>query len=462
MAKAGKVYDVIVVGAGPAGIFCTLNLVKKGLKVLLVEKGKPLPQRVCPAPAAPCLMCATCSITSGWGGAGAFSDGKLTFSSQVGGWLNSFFTDKELEKVIEEVVETFSEFGAPPGRVFGSNLEAIEELKRKAIMADLVLVPTQIKHLGTENCSKVLESMFAYLKNQAEILFNLEVKSLIVESGEVKGVITNRGIFQSRIVVLAPGRTGADWLRREANRLSLTLTQNNVDLGVRVEVPAPILEPLTEPLYEAKLLYFSRPFEDRVRTFCMNPYGEVIREVYEDVITVNGHSFAGKKSENTNFAILISTNFTQPFKEPIAYGKYIARLANLLGEGIILQRLGDLIQGRRSTWERVGRSVVKPSLRTVTPGDLSFALPYRYLVDALEMLKALDKLAPGVYSPHTLLYGVEVKFYSSRLKLNKNLETEVKNLFAAGDGAGITRGLAQAAASGILVARSVLKEFKAV
>ncbi len=462
MSKTRKNYDVIVVGAGPAGIFCTLNLIKKGLKVLLVEKGKPLAQRVCPAPRVPCLMCDSCSITSGWGGAGAFSDGKLTFSAQVGGWLNSFFSEKELNKTIEEVIRTFSEFGAPTGRVFGEDIEAIEKLKRKAIVAELVLVPTRIKHLGTENCSKVLQSMFNYLKNQADILFGTEVKSLIVENGQAKGVVSNRGEFRARVIVLAPGRIGADWLRKEATRLGFTLTQNNVDLGVRVEVPAPILEPLTKPLYEAKLLYFSRPFEDRVRTFCMNPHGEVIREVYEDVITVNGHSFANKKGENTNFAILVSTNFTQPFKEPIAYGKYIARLANLLGEGIILQRLGDLIQGRRSTWERVERSVVKPSLQAVTPGDLSFALPYRYLVDALEMLRALDKLAPGVYSPHTLLYGVEVKFYSSRLKLDKNLETEVENLFAAGDGAGITRGLAQAAASGILVARSILKRLEAV
>lgn len=462
MAKTAKIYDVIVVGAGPAGIFCTLKLVKKGLKVLLLEKGKPLAQRFCPAPQTPCSMCASCSITSGWGGAGAFSDGKLTFSSQIGGWLNSFFSEKDLEKTIKEVVKTFIDFGAPAGRVFGDNLEAIEELKRKAIMAELVLLPTQIKHLGTENCSKVLQSMFNFLKDEVEILFNTEVKSLIVENGQAKGVVTNRGEFRGKTVVLAPGRTGADWLRKEATRLRFTLTQNNIDLGVRVEVPAPVLEPLTKTLYEAKLLYFSRPFEDRVRTFCMNPYGEVIREVYEDVITVNGHSFADKKSENTNFAILVSTNFTEPFKEPIAYGKYIARLANLLGEGIILQRLGDLIQGRRSTWERVERSVVKPSLQTVTPGDLSFALPYRYLADVLGMLRALDKLVPGVYSPHTLLYGVEVKFYSSRLKLNKNLETEVKNLFAAGDGAGITRGLAQAAASGILVARSILKRLRAV
>lgn len=462
MSKTRKIYDVIVVGAGPAGIFCTLNLIKKGLKVLLVEKGKPLAQRVCPAPVVSCLECASCSITSGWGGAGAFSDGKLTFSSQIGGWLTSFFTEKELDETIEEVVRTFSEFGAPPGRVFGEDIEVIEELKRKAIMAELVLVPTRIKHLGTENCPKVLQSMFTYLKDRADILFNTEVKSLIVENGEAKGVVSNRGEFKGRLIVLAPGRIGADWLRREATRLGFTLTQNNVDLGVRVEVPAPILEPLTNSLYEAKLLYFSRPFEDRVRTFCMNPYGEVIREVYEDVITVNGHSFAKKRGENTNFAILVSTNFTHPFKEPIAYGKYIARLANLLGEGIILQRLGDLIQGRRSTWKRIERSVVKPSLQAVTPGDLSFALPYRYLADALGMLKALDKLVPGVYSSHTLLYGVEVKFYSSRLKLDKNLETEVKNLFAAGDGAGITRGLAQAAASGILVARSILKRLKAV
>ncbi len=455
-----KVYDAIIVGAGPAGIFCSLKLAERNFKVLLLEKGKPLEKRVCPSPQGRCLFCSSCSITSGWGGAGAFSDGKLTFSSEIGGWLKTFFPRRELNWAIEEAIQAFSDFGAPPGRIFGEESEEVEELKRRAVQAELVLVPTKIKHLGTENCFRVLEAIHRHLKEKIDLLFETEVKEILVKENRVQGVVTNRGTYRGKTVVLAPGRIGADWLRKEAIRLGFTLSQNNVDIGVRVEVPAPILEPLTKPLYEAKLLYFSRPFEDRVRTFCMNPYGEVIREVYEDVITVNGHSYARRKTENSNFAILVSTNFTHPFKEPIAYGKYIARLANLLGEGIIIQRLGDLIQGRRSTWERVNRSLVKPSLTAVTPGDLSFVFPYRYLVDVLEMLKALDKLAPGVYSSHTLLYGVEVKFYSSRLKLKKNLETEVGGLFAAGDGAGITRGLAQAAASGILVAWSVVNKLK--
>jgi hypothetical protein len=258
------------------------------------------------------------------------------------------------------------------------------------------------------------------------------------------------------MVIAAPGRAGARWLAAEAERLGLTVGVNPVDLGVRVEVPAPVMEPLTNDLYEAKLLYRSKQFEDMVRTFCVNPYGEVTTERYPGkIITVNGHSYANRRTANTNFALLVSTTFTTPFKEPIAYGEYIARLANLLGEGIIVQRLGDLMRGRRSTADRIARSTVRPTMNNATPGDLSFVLPYRYISDILEMLAAMDKIAPGVNSRNTLLYGVEVKFYSQRLKLDSGMRTEVKNLYAIGDGAGITRGLIQASAAGILAARAI-------
>jgi uncharacterized FAD-dependent dehydrogenase len=258
-------------------------------------------------------------------------------------------------------------------------------------------------------------------------------------------------------VIVAPGRTGADWVKQEARRIGLSSTPNPVDIGVRIETPAAILSGLTDVAYESKLIYYAKTFDDKVRTFCMNPYGEVVTEETNGIITVNGHSYATKKTENTNFAILVSSTFTKPFDDPIAYGGVIAKLANLLGKGVIIQRLGDLMEGRRSTSERISRCITRPTLPSATPGDLSFVLPYRYLKDVMEMLEALDSIAPGIYTRHTLLYGVEVKFYSNRIKLSPALESEIKNLFFIGDGAGVTRGLLQASASGIIAAREVLR-----
>ena len=288
--------------------------------------------------------------------------------------------------------------------------------------------------------------------------------SINVEKGRVKGVTTEGGeSFDCDYLILAPGREGADWLAKEAERLKLTMHSNPVDLGVRVEVPVAVMAPLTDVLYESKLEFVSRSFDDRVRTFCMCPGGEVIMESTggcDPVITVNGHSYAERKTENTNFALLVSTAFTKPFNQPIAYGRYLARLANILSGGVLLQRLGDLMEGRRSTPERIERGLVKPTLPNATPGDLSFALPYRYLTDIVEMLQTMDKLAPGVASPHTLLYGIEVKFYSSRPQLSPSLETEVKGMFAVGDGAGVSRGLIQASVSGVVAAREIVRQRK--
>jgi len=282
--------------------------------------------------------------------------------------------------------------------------------------------------------------------------------------GEVKGIKTEAGdSFDCHYLILAPGREGADWLVKEAARLNLTMHSNPIDVGVRVEVPAAVMADLTSVLYESKLEFLTKSFDDRVRTFCMCPGGEVIMESTgggDPVITVNGHSYAERRTNNTNFALLVSTVFTKPFREPIAYGKYLARLANILSGGVLLQRLGDLMEGRRSTPARIERGLVQPTLKDATPGDLSFALPYRYLTDIVEMLQTMDKLAPGVASRHTLLYGIEVKFYSSRPQLSPSLETEVKNLFAVGDGAGVSRGLIQASASGVVAAREILKRSK--
>lgn len=300
------------------------------------------------------------------------------------------------------------------------------------------------------------------LNGKIEFKPRSDVKGLIVKDGIVEGVETVNGEkYYGKYVIVAPGRSGAEWLQSEAQALGLKTLNNPVDVGIRVEVLASVMEELTNALYEPKFIYYSKSFDDQVRTFCVAPYGEVITESYNGVLTVNGQSYAERKTENTNFAILVSTSFTEPFKEPIAYGKYLARLSNLLSGGVIIQRLGDLESGRRSTPERIARSVVPPTLKNATPGDLSFVLPYRYLADIREMLQALDKITPGIHSRDTLLYGIEVKFYSSRLQLSNCLETKIRNLFTIGDGAGVTRGLVQASASGVIVAREIIKREKA-
>jgi uncharacterized FAD-dependent dehydrogenase len=336
-------------------------------------------------------------------------------------------------------------------RVYG-NGDEVEELERRATLADLRLLPMTVRHMGTEHSRGVLREMREFLSNRIEVKVNTIARAVLTEDGMVRGVEMEDGQrFECRYLIIAPGREGADWLAREADRLRLTLQTNPIDVGVRVEVPEAVLRELTDALYECKLEYYSKSFDDRVRTFCVCPAGEVTMESTggsDPVTTVNGHSYAERKTNNTNFALLVSTTFTEPFRDPIAYGRYLARLANILSGGVIVQRLGDLLEGRRSTNDRIARGNVQPSLKSATPGDLSFALPYRHLKSIMEMLDAMDRLAPGVASRHTLLYGIEVKFYSSRLALSNSLESEIANMFAAGDGAGVTRGLVQASASG--------------
>lgn len=445
-------YDVIIVGAGPAGIFSAIELTKanKGLKILMVEKGKDIDSRVCPK------RDVSCDILSGWGGAGAFSDGKLNLSPEVGGFLSRYIDLFNLQSLIDYVDGIYLDFGAPQ-IVHGTDLESIKEIERLASKNDLILVPSRIRHIGTDRCRDLLKRMRQHLNGKIDMIFESEVKDIIEEGRKVKGVRLDGRDIYSDFVVIAPGREGSRWLEGVVKDLGLTILQNPVDIGVRVEVPASVLEDLTNVTYEPKLIFYSKRFDDKVRTFCVNPYGEVVKEYVKGVWTVNGHSYAGRKTTNTNFALLVSTVFTEPFNEPISYGMYIARLANFLGEGVIVQRLGDLQSGRRSTAERIAKGIVQPTLRDATPGDLSFVIPYRYLCDILEMIEALDKLAPGINSRHTLLYGVEVKFYSMQLKLSNNLETEIENLFAIGDGAGVSRGLVQASVSGVLAAREILR-----
>jgi uncharacterized FAD-dependent dehydrogenase len=455
-------FDVIIVGAGPAGIFSALELADKtNLRILLLDRGRAIDQRKCPASRGMgCVNCDPCSLLAGWGGAGAFSDGKLTFSTEVGGWLNEYCTEKQLWDLLKYVDSIYLKFGATK-RLYGASPEKFSEIERRASFAGLKLVHQKVRHMGTEKCAETLRKMRDHLEGRVDIRTGADVKSLLVNDGNVEGVETINGEkFYGRYVIVAPGRIGAEWLKTEAEILGLKTLNNPVDVGVRVEVQAVIMEELTKTLYEPKLIYHSKSFDDHVRTFCVAPLGEVITESYDGVLTVNGQSYAERKTKNTNFAILVSTSFTEPFREPIAYGKYIARLSNLLSGGVIIQRLGDLKAGRRSTKERIKRSLCVPTLKNATPGDLSFVLPYRYLADIKEMLQALDKVAPGVYSNDTLLYGIEVKFYSSRLELTDQLETRIQNLFTIGDGAGVSRGLIQASASGVIVAEEIATRAK--
>lgn len=452
-------YDVIIVGAGPAGIFSALELTEKtNLNVLIIDRGLDIEQRKCPSSRGfECVHCEPCSVLSGWGGAGAYSDGKLTLSTEVGGWLNQYISNKELEDLVKYVDSIYIKFGASK-TVYGGVNEKVDEIEKEASKARLKLIKQKVRHMGTDKCLETLQRMRRELNGKITFLPKTDVKGLITDNHTIQGIETVNGEkFLGKYVIIAPGRSGAEWLQTEAQIRGLKTVNNPVDIGVRVEVLASVMENLTKVLYEPKLVYFSQHFDDQVRTFCVSPHGEVTTESYDGVLTVNGGSHAETKTDNTNFAILVSTSFTEPFKEPVAYGKYIARLSNLLSGGVMVQRLGDLNHGRRSTPERLSHSVVTPTLKNATPGDLSFVLPYRYLADIREMLQALDKIAPGVASPETLLYGVEVKFYSSHLQLNNSLETKIKNMFTIGDGAGVTRGLIQASASGVIVAREILK-----
>ena len=454
-----KQYDVIVIGAGPSGIFTCLELADKGLNVLILEKGRDITSRSCPKDThnTTCVNCKPCDIVCGWGGAGAFSDGKLTLTTEYGGILDEYMDKVELLRLIEYVDSVYGKFGGDVRKVYGDDhKEEIRRLQRISASADLNLIPARIRHLGTDVNLQILTRMREYLSDKVEIRSNTAVERIVVENGKYIGVEVKGEIIKSKYLVAAPGREGSEWFVDQAAKLKLGMMTNPVDIGVRVELPATVMEHITDIVYESKLVYFTKSFDDRVRTFCMNPYGYVVTENNSGLITVNGHSYADKRSNNTNFALLVSKSFTEPFKEPITYGKYIASLANLLSGGVIVQRLGDLFDGRRSTPERIKRGMVEPTMKDAVPGDLSLVLPYRHLMAIREMFEALDKVAPGANSRHTLLYGVEVKFYSSRLTLTNQLESEIPNFFAVGDGAGVTRGLAQASVAGVVVAKEIL------
>ncbi len=453
-------YNVAIIGAGPAGIFSALEIVKRRpeWKVILIEKGQKIEKRKCPIRegSPKCVNCKRCGLLCGWGGAGAFSDGKLTLTPDVGGHLVDYMSRDKVEDLIKYADNMYLEHGATD-EVFGTDMEIFRDIERQAVLAELKLVHSPVRHLGTERSLDVLKHMQDYLDDKITILNNVSAQSLIVECEQVKGIVLDNGdTIKAEYTIIAPGREGADWLTHEFAKNKIGMVNNAVDIGVRVELPAPVFAPLTDKLYESKLVYHSPTFGDEVRTFCMNPNGEVVQENYNGIATVNGHSYANIKTNNTNFALLVSKKFTEPFKQPIAYGQHIASLANMLAGGILVQRFGDLLEGRRSTPDRIKSSIITPTLTCATPGDLSLVIPYRQMKSIIEMLFALDKIAPGTASRYTLLYGIEVKFYSARVKLTNELETEgVKNLFTIGDGAGVTRGLIQASASGVYVAQTI-------
>lgn len=461
-------YDVIMIGVGPSAIFCAYELMQKRpeTKILMIEKGRRIEQRKCPKrDTKVCVGCQPCSITTGFAGAGAFSDGKLSLSPDVGGNLPEILGYERTTELLRESDQIYLQFGADT-KVYGINEEdEIAKIRKKAIQANLKLIECPIRHLGTEEGYKIYARLQKHLLERGvEMRFLTMVKDILIEDGKVKGVITDQDeTFFADEIIAAVGREGSEWLSDICRTYGIETQVGTVDVGVRVEVRDEIMEELNQSLYEAKLVYYTPTFDDKVRVFCTNPSGEVATEYYENgLAVVNGHAYKAKdhKTSNTNFALLVSKNFTKPFKEPIQYGKHIAQLSNMLCDGkILVQRFGDFIRGRRTTEERLVRNNITPTLKDAVPGDLSLVFPYRIMKDIEEMIYALDEVTPGMASDETLLYGVEVKFYSNKILVDKNFETNIQGLHAIGDGASVTRGLQQASANGLSVARSLLKKW---
>lgn len=458
--------DIIIIGAGPSGIFCAYELIKErpDLKILIIEKGRPIEKRICPKRTTKtCVGCKPCSITTGFAGAGAFSDGKLSLSADVGGHLPEILGYEKAMELIRESDTIYLKFGADEN-VYGIDRQKeIQEIRRKAINANLKLIECPIRHLGTEEGYKIYTRLQHHLDEQGvQMLFHTMVNNIIIENGTARGVLTDKGeTIYAKEIIAAIGREGSDWFSHICTEHQIETQVGTVDIGVRVEVRDEVMEFLNKNLYEAKLVYYTPTFDDKVRTFCTNPSGEVATEYYENgLAVVNGHAYKSQeyKTNNTNFALLVSKNFTKPFKTPIEYGKHIAQLSNMLCDGkILVQTFGDFQRGRRTTEERLCRNNLIPTLKDAVPGDLSLVLPHRIMVDIREMILALDKVTPGIASDETLLYGVEVKFYSNKVVVNQDFETSIRGLRAIGDGASVTRGLQQASANGISVARSILK-----
>lgn len=453
-------YDVIIVGAGPGGIFSAYELAhaEKNLKIAVFELGRPLAQRKCPIDGKKvksCLKCPVCSIMSGFGGAGAFSDGKYNITNQFGGTLYEYIGKEEAIDLMKYVDDINLRHGGEGTKLYST---ANTKIKRMCLENGLHLLDAQVRHLGTDINYVVLGNIYEELKDKVDFHFNTAVTGIDkAENGYT--VHTEHEDFGCKECIVSVGRSGSKWLEGICKNLGITTKSNRVDIGVRVELPAEIFKHLTDELYESKIVYRTEKFEDMVRTFCMNPHGVVVNENTNGIVTVNGHSYEdpAKHTENTNFALLVSKHFSEPFKDSNGYGESIARLSNMLGGGVMVQRFGDLVRGRRSTERRIAENFVTPTL-AATPGDLSLVIPKRILDGIIEMIYALDKIAPGTASDDTLLYGVEVKFYNMEVELDSNLQSEAEGLYVIGDGSGVTHSLSHASASGVYVARNILSK----
>ena len=450
-------YDVIIVGAGPGGIFSAYELIqqKPELKIAVFEAGFPLEKRRCPIDGQKvksCIKCQTCAIMNGFGGAGAFSDGKYNITNDFGGTLHEYIGKKEALELMRYVDNINVSHGGSDTRIFST---AGTDIKKKCMQNKLKLLDASVRHLGTDVNYIVLEKLFNELKEHVDFFFHTPITTLeIIEDGY--RVYYGEQSADCKQCIISAGRSGSKWMEKLCEELDIPTKSNRVDIGVRVELPAVIFSDLTDELYESKIVYRTEKFEDNVRTFCMNPHGIVVNEKTNGIVTVNGHSYEDpeKFTENTNFALLVAKHFSEPFKDSNGYGESIARLSNMLGGGVIVQRFGDLVRGRRSNAKRIEEGLVTPTL-AATPGDLSLVLPKRILDGIIEMIYALDKIAPGTANDDTLLYGVEVKFYNMEVELNEHLETKYPGLYVIGDGSGVTHSLSHASASGVYVARRI-------
>lgn len=472
-----KKYDIIVIGAGPAGIFTCYELALKApdLSILLVDKGRDIYKRSCPILQKKIAKCPppnkkrevpgcnpACSITNGFGGAGAYSDGKFNITTEFGGWLTEYLPPSEVLGLIKYVDDINLKHGAISS-LSDPTTPAVKEIERRGLAAGLKLLRAQVRHLGTEQNLEILKNIFEFLKSPVDMLFETEVTELLTELHDghlrIYGIQTEKGEdFRSSLVVAVPGRDGSEWLTKVLKQNKLEMSSNEVDVGVRVETLDTIMEDINEHLYEGKFIYRTS-VGTTVRSFCSNPSGHVVIENHSGVMLANGHAYKDKHlgSTNTNFALLVSHKFSYPFNKPTEYAKSISRLANDLSNGsVLLQRYGDILKGRRSTEKRIAEGFIEPTLKEAVPGNLSLVLPYSTMKSIIEMIEALDRVTPGIASEHTLLYGIEAKFYSSRPRLTSQFETEISGLYAGGDGAGVTRGLAQAGACGIAIARAIV------
>lgn len=469
-------YDVIIIGAGPGGIFAAYELTKEHpeLKIAVFESGYPLDKRVCPIDGdkiKTCIDCKVCSIMSGFGGAGAFSDGKYNITNDFGGTLYQYLGKDKAIELMKYVDSINLAHGGAGTKLYSTSAT---HLKKICMQNKLKLLDASVRHLGTDVNYVVLENLYSELKDKVDFFFSTPVKNISIEgSGEITEagyewdgqctyrVITEKETFTCKRCIVSVGRSGSKWMEKVCHDLEIPTESNRVDIGVRVELPAELFAHLTDELYESKIVYRTEKFEDRVRTFCMNPKGSVVTENTNGIVTVNGHSFEdpAKQTEYTNFALLVSKHFSEPFRDSNGYGESIARLSNMLGGGVIVQRFGDLVRGRRSNHKRIREGFLVPTLKA-EPGDLSLVLPKRILDGIIEMIYALDKIAPGTANDDTLLYGVEVKFYNMEVKLNDNLETDYKGLYIIGDGSGVTHSLSHASASGVFVARDIMSRMQ--